>query len=782
MRNCLLFLLLACCGLQVHAQDSARLRKNADTTLFGTSTAPTRSDYLDQFEEAFQTLNKVPLVTGSLIGIDQMQEKLNESDSAIAILKDRLNTGDRGQNIRNLQMYNTLLDALDKSMGDYNTVLQGYATKLQDIKKEIRDMRKDSLIMKVFRDTALRAQFMPQLVQLRSKWKRADSLMKASTARFNTLKAHVAGNSIILEELLYQTDGLLRTVGAQAFGKERRFIWEPRSGGTAPTTAMQAGFRKSVDAEQRLAQYYFANTRSKRVWLYITGLVFFFWVWYNYRSTKKLGRMASLDMLDLRYLNPRPYTATLVLALSLAPLFDLHAPAIYIETTQFLLMLILSVVIYKRLSRTLFYGWCAFLLLFLLLPIIRILGLPMFLNRWYNFVINIASILLGWYFLSRDASHLKAYRLFRWVVGLYVVFNALSLLCNILGRVTLSQILGATAVYALAQTVSLGVFVSVVVEAFLLQIQSSRMRKHYPEAFEVTDISRSLRRFAMALAIILWAIVFTTNLNIYDGLNDVLGKVFSQPYSVGSINFTLRGLVLFLGIIWVANFLQKYIAYFFGDTGDDAAFDDKGQRSRLLVTRLVLLILGFLLAIGASGLPIDKITVVLGALSVGIGLGLQTIVNNFVSGIILIFDRPLRIGDTVEIGDKKGRVKEIGIRSSTLLTEEGAEVIMPNGDVLSHNIVNWTLSNNYARVALPFVISKNADMDQLRAALIQVVKSNHDVVERKEPEVVMGAITAKTVELRIYFWCKDFARVNVIAGEVRAAIYQQLEKMNVEVE
>lgn len=782
MRNCLLFLLLACCGLQVRAQDSARWRRNADTTLFGASTAPTRSDYLDQFEEAFQTLNKVPLVTGSLIGIDQMQQKLNESDSAIAILKDRLNAGDRGQNIRNLQMYNTLLDALDKSMADYNTSLQGYATKLQDIKKEIRDMRKDSLIMKVFRDTALRAQFMPQLVQLRGKWKRADSLMKASTARFNALKAHVAGNSIILEELLYQTDGLLRTVGAQAFGKEKRFIWEPRSGGNTPTAAMQAGFRKSVDAEQRLAQYYFANTRSKRVWLYITGLVFFFWVWYNYRSTKKLGRMASLDMLGLRYLNPRPYTATLVLALSLAPLFDLHAPAIYIETTQFLLMLILSVVIYKRLSRTLFYGWCAFLLLFLLLPIIRILGLPMFLNRWYNFVINIASILLGWYFLSRNASHLKAYRLFRWVVGLYVVFNALALLCNVFGRVTLSQILGATAVYALAQTVSLGVFVSVVVEAFLLQIQSSRMRKHYPEAFEVTDISRSLRRFAMALAITLWAIVFTTNLNIYDGLNDVLGTVFSQPCSVGSINFTLRGLVLFLGIIWVANFLQKYIAYFFGDTGDDAAFDDKGQRSRLLVTRLVLLILGFLLAIGASGLPIDKITVVLGALSVGIGLGLQTIVNNFVSGIILIFDRPLRIGDTVEIGDKKGRVKEIGIRSSTLLTEEGAEVIMPNGDVLSHNIVNWTLSNNYARVSLPFVIGKNADMDQLRPALLQVVKANHDVVERKEPEIVLGAITAKTVELRIYFWCKDFARVNVVAGEVRAAVYQQLEKMNIAVE
>src|SRR5204862_5029292 len=133
-------------------------------------------------------------------------------------------------------------------------------------------------------------------------------------------------------------------------------------------------------------------------------------------------------------------------------------------------------------------------------------------------------------------------------------------------------------------------------------------------------------------------------------------------------------------------------------TGTDDDIQNKKERSRLLIARLILLCIGYLLAVAASGVPVDKITIIIGALGVGIGLGLQNIVNNFVSGIILIFDRPLQIGDIVEIGDKKGRVKEIGIRTSTLLTEDGAEVIMPNGDVLSHNIVNWTLSNNHARV------------------------------------------------------------------------------------
>src|SRR6185503_12297236 len=153
--------------------------------------------------------------------------------------------------------------------------------------------------------------------------------------------------------------------------------------------------------------------------------------------------------------------------------------------------------------------------------------------------------------------------------------------------------------------------------------------------------------------VVLWLIVFTTNLNIYTSLLNGLSDVLQAPRHIGKASFTLGGILLFFLIIWIAHLLQKYIGYFFGETGiDDEEVYNKGQRSRLLIARLILLCLGYLLAVAASGIPVDKITIVLGALGVGIGLGLQNIVNNFVSGIILIFDRPLQIGDVVEIGDK----------------------------------------------------------------------------------------------------------------------------------
>jgi potassium-dependent mechanosensitive channel len=775
MRKILLFILLAWSGITYAQTPKKQASKAADSTLFTSDDAPTRSDYLNRFEKIFQLLNKVPVVTESFRQLDEIQDQLKEGDDAITIVRDQLGN-DRSLNIRNLQMDNTLLDELDRDMNGRSKQLDAYNDKLDKIKAELADLRKDTLLHQVFRDAALRNQFIPQLQQLQSKFTLADSLIKSNTTIINDLRAHVSSNSIAIEELLNQTDAALVTVGQKAFGKERRYLWEP-------STSMNPrrpynGIRNSVNSEQQLARYYFENTRSKRLLLLFTGLNFFFWVMYNFRSLRRLNKLSAIEPFNFKYIHALPITTALLVILSLAPLFDLHAPAIYIESTQFFLMILMIFIFRQKLSKQLFYGWCVFILLFLFQPIIRMLGMPMSLSRWSNLFQNIFAVLFGLYFMTRSSEIRHKYRFMFWALGIYTLLNALAVFFNLFGRVSLSQIMSTTAVYELAQTASLGVFVRAATEAFLLQIQASRIRKKYPEHFDEKEISKSIYRFITVIAIFLWGIVLSINLNIYDGLTDLIHAIFTTPLNVGSINFTFGGIVLFLGIIWIANFLQRYIAYFFGDVGDDAAFDDKGQRSRLLITRLVLLVIGFLLAVGASGLPMDKITVVLGALGVGIGLGLQGIVNNFVSGIILIFDRPLRIGDTVEIGDKKGRVKEIGIRSSTLLTPEGAEVIMPNGDVLAQHIVNWTLTNNHARIVLSFTINRSAGED-VKPAIKDIIKANENVVERREIEVMNSSITAKTTTLRVVFWCKDITKATTVSESVQADVFEYLEKKGV---
>jgi len=758
---------------EVYREAFKHVRRKFDSTLFMAKDTATSSDYAEDLERVYQILNHVPVVTESFARLPEIDNKLDLEDSALDIIKDRMSQSDRTLNIRNLQMFNTLLDALDKNVKGYTRVLNRYDDALDTIRKEISTLRKDTLMLHLFRDTALKDTFKLQLQQLKGKWRQVDSLVALNTNYINALKSEASAHTITISDLGYRVDQALKAVGTRAFGKERRYIWEPRSPNASRFS--RSSFQKSVDSERQLARFYFANNRTNRLWLLMTGILFFFWIWFNFRTLKRLKKLDAVESYHFSFVNPYPVAGSFVFILSLAPLFDLHAPAIYIESIEFLLMVVLSFILRRHLSRFLFYGWCIFLVLFLLLPIVRILGLPFAAQRWAELIVDLAAAVFASFYLFGKHRMGGQLRFVYFAAGLYLLLNVLAVLCNIFGRVTLSQIFGATAVYSFAQTVSLAVFVKLVVETFLLQIVASRVRKGYPENFDLATVSKSIYRFVYFLAVILWLIVFTTNLNLFDALNDWLTDFFGTSREVGSFTFTLGGLVLFLGIIWLANFLQRFIAYFFGDTGDDAAMDDRGQRSRLLITRLVLLIGGFLLAVAASGLSVDRITVILGALGVGVGLGLQNIVNNFVSGIILIFDRPVRIGDTVEVGDKRGRVKEIGIRSSTLLTDDGAEVIIPNGDVLSNHIVNWTLSNNHVRVALTFTIDKSGQTNLDQKAIVEVVKKHPNVLERRDPEVMITTTGSKTLEMKVYFWVKDIVKTPYTTGEIRTSLYRYFD-------
>jgi small-conductance mechanosensitive channel len=642
---------------------------------------------------------------------------------------------------------------------------------LDEVREQIEDFRRDTLMKNLFRDSSLMKAFQPQMQQLKSKWREVDSLVTLNGQELNTLKSHASAHSITVGEMLNQVDKELKAVGSRAFQKEQPYLWQPSD---SATKIFAENFTETFDSESQLAKFYFANTRNNRLWLFIVGILFYFWVNSNFRSLRHLNKLESINFLSIHYITPQPLVASLIFILNLAPFFDIRGPAIYIEFILFLLMLLLIFMLRNRIAPRLLNAWYIFICLFLVLFCSRIFSFSLAAQRWVMLTVDICAIGLGINLLAR--AELRDHKWLVFGTGLYLLLNFLAVVCNLTSRVTLAEIFANTSFYSLAQAISLAIFVRLVVESFLLQVQASRMRKNYPQSFDNSFISKSILRLSTIVAVILWLIVFTINLNIFDALNDLLVELFTKTRKVGNFSFTIGGIVLFLGIIWIANFLQKYIGYFFGDTGDDAAIVDRGQRSRLMVTRLILLVAGFLLAVAASGLAVDRITVILGALGVGVGLGLQNIVNNFVSGIILIFDRPLRIGDIVDIGDKRGRVKGIGIRSSTLLTEDGAEVIIPNGDVLSQHIVNWTLSNNNARVALSFAINKPANPDTIDFAPIRkIVSENKHVLKSRDPEIVLSLVNSKTMDLKVFFWVNDFSKETIVSDEVKTSVYQYLE-------
>ena len=187
------------------------------------------------------------------------------------------------------------------------------------------------------------------------------------------------------------------------------------------------------------------------------------------------------------------------------------------------------------------------------------------------------------------------------------------------------------------------------------------------------------------------------------------------------------------------------------------------------------------MAVVASGLPVDKVTVVLGALGVGIGLGLQNIVYNLVSGVILIFEKPMQIGDYIEVGDKKGRVQNIGIRSSKLVTPDGSEVIVPNGDILSSHMVNWTRSNNHRRAEITFSIKPSEQLQLAKDTITEELSANTFVIQGQPIDILVNNLAADSAMLTINVWINSIYKEQEFKSEILSSLYNKLAAKGIKI-
>jgi potassium-dependent mechanosensitive channel len=755
--------------------DSSRMRGGMMASLFSDSNTLTSSDYQLQIEKTFLALHNIE--NNSQLGpaIKNRKKGLDEGTEVLAVLKDNVLNNNTALNLRNLQVFKTLLGNIRLDLQDDRQFLDSNENKLLRLRSELRKLITDTVLRQVMRTDTLRAQFSDQLRDLRKTFVQTTRQLRESLNTVNLLQTQTSSNSINTNQLLEDINNLVASSARRIFSKEYNYMWERDT--TVLTEQTKQSFARVYEGERKAVAYYFSDNGYKTILLFILGLLFFFWVRKNMRYLRVHSGTHQLDGDELEYLRIGVLPCTLIVIFSIAPIFDLHAPAAYIETMQLLLVSVATYILYKRKGKS-FPSWVALAILFVSFSLVNHTIEPGFFQRWLLVALNVAAIFVVHRFMSsvRQGHPLK--RFLQFAAGMHHALNILSILCNVTGRYTLAQILGSTAIFAITQAVGLAMFSRIALESILAQMVASRMRNGLTTVFEYKPVIRSFSRPIKFLIAILWLIVLTTNLNLYNAAFNAVQMILAKPRHIGNAYFTLGGIALFFMIIWLAHLLQKYIGYFFGDTGADEDAQNKVQRSRLLIARLVLLCIGYLLAVTASGIPVDKITIVLGALGVGIGLGLQNIVSNFVSGIILIFDRPLQIGDMVEIGDKTGKVKEIGLRSSTLLTQDGAEVIIPNGDLLSRQIVNWTLTNNMRRIEMDLSIKGSTDMEHIAATVKKAIVASKYVVEGRDPQLLITKVSDDGLDLKAFCWCADVANSEIAKSEIIVSLHNTLKAEN----
>ena len=185
----------------------------------------------------------------------------------------------------------------------------------------------------------------------------------------------------------------------------------------------------------------------------------------------------------------------------------------------------------------------------------------------------------------------------------------------------------------------------------------------------------------------------------------------------------------------------------------------------------IILAIGFVIGLGVIGVSLTKMTVLAGAFGVGIGFGLQSIVNNFVSGLILLFERPLHVGDIIEMDGLNGEVRRIGMRASTVRTWHGADIVVPNADLVTKQVTNWTLGDKLRRIDLPVGVNYGADPEEVIGIFKKVAKAHPDVLPSPEPSALFTGYGDSSINFELRAWTDRFNDWQRIKSDLATAIY-----------
>jgi len=721
----------------------------------------TDSDYLMAIEKAGEVLESAHNDTEFDGNSHHLFGDIKRTQSKLDLILESLKGAN--PNVRNQQMYRIVLKEIEQELEEQNKGINSRNLALEKIKGRVIDLRKDKNLMTLIKDTIRRKQFKTELANLKNRYLSTDSLMTKNQGILNNNKRLTVERKIAVSNALITVEANLEKSGIGMLKEDYPTLWS-KSDSTAKKIVGK-NIKAKIIIEENVAAYYLSYRAGGLITLVLLMGLLGWYISRNIKYLKSNGHDENLSQFNFKYLNRGVIIPVAVIGLNIAVVSNLYAPALFIELIQLVLLGLLTVLFKNKWSAVALKNWVYLLVLFFILCFLDLFITVGFIQRCAFIAINILGIRYGFVQIKTLKEQLYIKGFFKWATIIFIGLNVLSIFNNLFGRVSLSNMLTLTAFISLTQIVALSVLLKIVLEVILLQIYTTRIKRGLEKIFDHETLSETLKKPFIIIITYMWIVVIAANLNTWESLRAGLASLLSHPNTIGSITFTLGNIVLFFIIIWIAHLLQKYVAYFFGEIDDENEENvNKRQHSKLLITRLVVLIVGYLLAVAASGMPLDKLSILLGALGVGVGLGLQSVVNNFVSGIILIFDKPIQIGDVINISSDSGRVKSMGLRTTKINSANGAEIIIPNGNLLSQNITNWTYTDNFKLVEIAIEVSGEIMPEEINTLILESLESMELVNNTKPPQIYYTAIADGKFKLQVKFWCSIYRTEETISS------------------
>ena len=270
--------------------------------------------------------------------------------------------------------------------------------------------------------------------------------------------------------------------------------------------------------------------------------------------------------------------------------------------------------------------------------------------------------------------------------------------------------------------------------------------------------------------------------NLADFANAVDRIVHYELVRINQTPVTISSVILFLLVflafyffsrLFVRGLLRRVLGRF--------QIEEAVQYTMRRLAHYVIVAIGALFAFQFVGLDLGGLAVVFGLLSVGIGFGLQNVTSNFVAGLILLFERPIAIGDRVTVGDTEGDVVAINMRSTTIRSLTNISIIVPNSEFVSSKVVNWSHGDRKIRVDIEVGVSYTSDLDRVLAALREVAEEHPRVLAQPKPDVLLVAFGDSSWNMKLRAWVADPKRYWVTVSEINCAIVRKFKEYGIEI-
>ncbi len=266
----------------------------------------------------------------------------------------------------------------------------------------------------------------------------------------------------------------------------------------------------------------------------------------------------------------------------------------------------------------------------------------------------------------------------------------------------------------------------------------------------------------------------------FEKLKAILGI---ELFELGGRPFTLWTLAyVVILVVLLFYFASKLRGWMAGNLLSRTGLDLGARQAVASITRYVLLLLGLLIILQTAGINLTTLNVLAGAVGIGVGFGLQNVVSNFISGLIIMFERPIKIGDRIVVDEVEGDVVEIGARSTVVLTNDNINIIVPNSKFITENVVNWKYNDAKVRLKISVGVAYGSDLRKVEKILLEVAAEEEDVLDEPAPVVRFMEFGDSSLNLELRVWTTNaVTRKGRLISALNFAVYDKFQEHGVEI-